>query len=996
MTRDTEIARAVRYAILMGAVAVASATSLPAQAQVQAQATDQEATTLTTVVVTGSRIPQPNLESISAVTAVSAEQIKEQGTTRIEDLLNQLPQVMADFGGNLTNAATGASTVNLRGLGASRTLVLVDGRRLMPGDPTQNGNEAPDLNQIPAALVQRIEVLTGGASAVYGADAVAGVVNFIMNDHFEGVRIDANYNFYQHSQSGGPNADAVTAIGFQLPPNHVTDGYGKDVTLLMGSNFADGKGNVTVYAGYRNLQGVLQGARDFSACELGSGTSPGCIGSSTSVPGRFGLNPEFTIGAGNTLVPFKNPGSLYNFAPSQYFQRPDERYTAGAFGHLKFNDHVEAYTEFMFMDDRTHSQVGPAGAFAAFYQVNCNNPYLQQLKGAEAAFCTGPDPLTGATLVPNGPELADIFIGRRNVEGGPRIDDLIHTSYRSVIGLRGEIAEGWNYDVYGQYGTTRLTDNHTGDFSITHLNNAFQVVTEAGQNICRANAAGANGAPGCAPYNIFTLGGVTPAALSYVSTPGLIFGSTTERVVEGSVTGDLGKYGAKSPWAKDGLALNVGSTYRQEKSELFPDQEQLSGDLAGQGGPTQAAVGQFHVWEGFGEVHMPILQDMPFAKSLDVEGGYRYSSYQEGFSTNTYKLGLEWAPVRDFRIRGTYQKAVRAPNIQELFRPSSVQLDSSIGSDPCSVGTPGQTPQDTLVQCERSGVTPAQYGQILGSPAAQYNGLQGGNRNLLPETSVTRAAGIVFTPTFLPGFSASIDFFDITVENYINGLGAQNILNNCLSTGEAALCSLVHRDVTGSLWATTNGFVVDTTLNTGSLFTRGWDLAVDYRLDMGHMGRLIWNLVGTYTQHLETQSFPGGPSYDCAGLFGATCGVPAPKWRHNFRSTWQTPIEGLEATATWRRIGSVNLDLSSSNPLLAGPVAPTDATLGKRDYLDLTAAYTFAKQYTVRLGVNNVTDKDPPVTGANSLPGVLGSGNTFPQVYDTLGRFVFVNLTLDF
>lgn len=992
MTCNIEIARAVRYAIVMGAVTVAAA-SLPAQAQTQTQTTDQDTTTLTTVVVTGSRIPQPNLESISAVTAVTAEQIKEQGITRIEDLLNQLPQVMADFGGNLTNGATGASTVNLRGLGSQRTLVLVNGRRLMPGDPTQNGNEAPDLNQIPAALVQRVEVLTGGASAVYGADAVGGVVNFIMNDHFEGVRLDANYNFYQHSQHGGPSADAVTAIGFQLPPNHVTDGYGKDITLLMGSNFADGKGNVTVYAGYRNLQGILQGSRDFSACQLQSGDSPSCGGSSTSFPGRFGLHPEYTIGAGNALVPFANPGNLYNFAPAQYYQRPDERYTAGAFGHLKLNDHVEAYSEFMFMDDRTLAQLGPAGAFATFYQVNCNNPYLQKLKGAEAAFCTGPDPITGATLTPNSPDLANIFIGRRNVEGGPRVDDLIHTSYRSVIGLRGEIADGWNYDVYGLYGTTRFSDNHQNDFSLSRLNNAFQVVAQGGQNVCSANAGGANGAPGCVPYNIFTLGGVTPAALTYLQTPGLQIGSTTERILEGSVTGDLGKYGLKSPWARDGLALNVGTTYRQEKSELVPDEELLSGDLAGQGGATTAANGQFHVWEVFTEFRVPIMQDRPFVKSLEGEAGYRYSAYTEGFDTNTYKLGLEWAPLSDFRLRGTYQKAVRAPNIQELFRPSAVQLDSSIGSDPCAIDAAGRA---TLAQCEHTGVTPAQYNTIVSSPAAQYNGILGGNPTLQPETSVTRAGGIVFTPTFLPGFSASVDFFDITIEGDIGVVGAQVILSNCLNTGAAAFCSLVHRDATGSLWATTNGFVTDTTLNTGSLATRGVDAAADYRLDFGRFGHLALNFVGTYTSTLETQSITGGPTYDCAGLYGPKCGVPVPKWRHNVRSTWATPLEGLEAGVAWRHINSVNLESSSTNPLLNGTVPATDATLGTRDYLDLTAAYTFRKQYTVRLGVNNITDKDPPVAGANSLPGTLGSGNTFPQVYDTLGRFFFVNVTADF
>src|SRR6202041_2746270 len=298
MTRNTEIARAVRHALVMGTVTVAAATSLPAIAQTQAQTTEQDPTPLATVVVTGSRIPQPRLESVSPVTVVGSEEIAQTGTTRIEDLLNQLPQVMADFGAMDSNGATGEATVSLYGLGAARTLVLVNGRRLMPGDPTQNGNAAPDLNQVPSALVERVDVLTGGASAVYGADAVAGAVNFVMNDHFQGVRIDANYSFNNHHQHDTWVEGLENSFGISTPPSTVNDGYNRDFTLIAGGNFADGRGNATMYAGYRRTDPVTQASRDFSKCALTtSGGHISCGGSLTSGRGTFLLpGGFFTIG----------------------------------------------------------------------------------------------------------------------------------------------------------------------------------------------------------------------------------------------------------------------------------------------------------------------------------------------------------------------------------------------------------------------------------------------------------------------------------------------------------------------------------------------------------------------------------------------------------------------------------------------------------------------------------------------------------------------------
>ncbi len=334
------------------------------------------------------------------------------------------------------------------------------------------------------------------------------------------------------------------------------------------------------------------------------------------------------------------------------------------------------------MDDRTEAQIAPSGAFTGAglattggipngaWAINCNNPYLSATE-TTAFGCTGPA------------DVVDVTFGRRNVEGGDRTDDLGHTSFRQVIGVKGDINDAWNYDTYFQNGITRLSEEYDNDVSKLAMANALQAVkTTTGQIICAANATG-NNAPGCVPWNIFQPGGVTPAAIAYISVPGEQKGFTQEMVWEGDITGDLGKMGIQSPWASSGLGVSVGSDWREEKAQLHPDEEFITNDLAGQGSPTLPTYGAFTVWEGYLEARMPIMSDQPFAKSLDVDAGYRYSDYSLSFgSTNTWKVGLVWAPVEDVRFRTTYNVAVRAPNIQELYLQQRVQLDGT--ADPCA------------------------------------------------------------------------------------------------------------------------------------------------------------------------------------------------------------------------------------------------------------------------------------------------------------------------
>jgi len=1009
MTSNTVLRRAIRYALYANAAAAAAA--VPAVAA--AADTEPAEAPVTEVVVTGSRIVEPGLQSISPVTTVSAEEISRTGVTRVEDLLNSLPQVMADQGGNISNGATGIATVDLRGLGPQRTLVLINGRRLMPGTPNNAGvsNGPADLNQIPAALVERVDVLTGGASSVYGADAVAGVVNFIMNDHFEGFRIDANAamnNHQQHNYFG----QFAPAAGFGEAPSTVNDGKTKDITFILGGNFADGKGNVTMYAGYHRIDALLQAERDFSRCTLGfSHGTPVCGGSSTSALGRFifagpqggtgyTLVPNATLGPNQTFVPYTS-ANAYNYGALNYYQRPDERWTGGAFAHYNMDEHHEVYMEFMSMQDRSIAQIAPSGAFLASgtgefngipngaWVINCNNPFMSASQ--QAALC-GNNSGVGA---------AEVLLGRRNVEGGPRYDDLTHTSFRAVVGFKGEFADAWSYDTYFQEGKTLLSENYVNDVSKSKLAASFLAVTDplTGKVVCAANANGANGAPGCVPYNVFgsTLGGITPAqASAYFTTPGFQEGANEERVASGNITGDLTKYGVKLPSASTGLIVNIGAEYRQEFTDLKPDIEFQTNDLAGQGNPTLPLNAGYHVWEGFAEARMPLVQDHTAMKELSLEAGYRYSDYTIGFSTNTYKFGVDWAPTSDLRLRGSYNRAVRVPNLAELYAQNFVGND--FGSDPCAYTSTSTPATATLQQCMRSGVTAAQYGTfgVPGNPAGQYQGLIGGNPNLKPETADTYTFGLVLTPTFAPAFNMTIDYFDIKIKDVISSYGGEFTINECQVHQIQSFCDLIHRDSLGSLWLTPLSYVTDQTLNLGSFHTQGVDITANYRLDMGRGGHLDFQLAGTYTASFITEPVPGLGEYDCAGYFGNTCGNPLPKWRHKLRSTWSTPVKGLEASLQWRHLNSTTADTNSPNPLLNGSTGALDNTLGTRDYFDLSVAYQVTKGISTRIGVNNMFDKDPPIVAGGDFGSAFVNGNTYPQVYDTLGRYIFLNITADF
>ena len=431
---------------MISGVALAAFSVTGAQAQVAAPA-DQAAPAATAVqalVVTGSRIPEKNLTSIAPVTTVSNQELKLSGATRVEDLINQLPQVVAEQGAYLANGASGTATVSLRDLGSKRTLVLIDGQRLVPGDPL---DPVPDLNFIPAALIDRVEVDTAGASAVYGADAVAGVVNIMMKKNFQGLQLDVNYGFNQNDNNNSSSQAATRAAGFPTPTGNVIDGYTADVSIIIGANSPDDKGNVEAYLNYRHTDPVLQATRDYSACTQGlnaARTGFTCRGSETDALGTFIVYGPNFFGSRRSQVRSRlhtrhgQPGKTSSRSMERdclttarltSSKRSDERYTGGFFSHYGISPALQPFTNFMFMDDSTVAQVAPSGVFGFTYSIPCNDPLLSanelQAVCGQYGLPTGPNSTAANNSLGN-------FL-RRNVEGGDRINDLRHTDYRAVI-----------------------------------------------------------------------------------------------------------------------------------------------------------------------------------------------------------------------------------------------------------------------------------------------------------------------------------------------------------------------------------------------------------------------------------------------------------------------------------------------------------------------------------------------------------------------------------
>ncbi|MEM7328493.1 MAG: TonB-dependent receptor [Pseudomonadota bacterium] len=964
-----------------------------------------------TVIVTGSLIPQSeNLIGTSPVSTISAEEFDTRGVLRAEDLINTLPQAFGAQGASLANGATGTASVNLRGLGASRTLVLMNGRRLPYGS---TNIAAPDINIIPTALVKRVDVLTGGASATYGSDAISGVVNFVLDSEFEGAQFEANYSFYQHKndndiQSLLQEFSDNNPSQFEIPARNVIDGESVDLSAVIGGGFESGRGHISAFLTYQNVNQVLQGDRDYAQCALGTrneGTEFTCAGSPTNQYTNI-LSLAETLPEGSWARVDPTTGEFvardftsdtFNYNPYNHYQRPNERYSFGSFLSYDIHPNASLYSELMFVQNETNSQIAPSGVFGYGVTggnggINCDNPYLsdQQLDyigcladGVEA------DSIIGA---------GDLIALRRNVEGGERNNDIQHQTFRGVIGVEGEIMDtSLGYDVYASFAQTTRNAVYNNDLSIRKLSSALYAVTDDDGNIvCNINVDEdpTNDDAACVPYDIWSGNAPDAAAIAYIVNPLNDTGKIVQSVVSGRVFGSLGDYGFVIPTASDAPAFAVGAEYRMDSITRNPDANFQSGDGAGQGGPTNAIDGEQDVWDVFGELDIPLIQERPGIYDLGIDLAYR-KSYYESIDTDSYKFGIDYAPTSDIRLRGSYQRAVRAANIFELFDAQSIGLFDLDTGDPCAT-TPDRDPIYTEAQCANTGLSSDSYGSSgLYNPAGQYNTFGGGNEDLEPEESDTYTLGFVFTPSFIDGLTLTVDYFDIEVDGYINTVPEETTLTQCAQTGDQFFCDLINRGTGGTLWANSSGYIIATNVNTGSLATSGYDIQANYVYDLNESGALSFEYLATILDKLEFQALPDAdvtPPEDCAGFYGGACqtnfGTGAnPEFRHRANVTWTSPEEVFSVSGTWRFIDEVSLK-DNDDP------TSINAALDSKHYFDLAGSWAVRENVTLRTGVNNLLDEDPPLTSvAGTAP---GNGNTYPQVYDSLGRYVFVNATLNF
>jgi iron complex outermembrane receptor protein len=955
------------------------------------------------VVVTGSHIPQVGIYSSSPVTALGDHELKLEGTTNISGALQTLPSVVNDGDGNSVNNGTaGIATIDLRNLGTKRTLVLVDGKRLVAADASLN----VDTNQIPASMVERIEVLTGGASAVYGSDAVAGVVNIILKKDFEGLTFDSQFSSTDHS-----------------------DGQTNDSSFLMGFNSGDGKGNLTVYGEYAHRDGVLGASRDFSAHALAATNYTGCAasqpathfggfcfsGSGTIQEGRItsaslggptaGTTTMFTAGGGIATYDKRT----FNFAPFQYLQTQGQRYAFGASGHYQITSGIDMYTRLTFSDNSSTSQLGPSPMTANF-NINCGNPNMASgvrqaifgntvTAGAIAAQCAS---IPAANLlrtdftVNADPTLTTRLVGTalRLVQVGPRTSINEHVAYQMVVGARGGLGYGWNYDVSAQYGHTLQTTSLLNDALKQNFQNGLLVSSTTG--LCLSGGT-------CSPLNFFTNGGLTAANINYIRS-NLLFNATVDQWdVQGTVTGDLGFMGLQSPWAKEPIGAAFGVEYRQEEAHTHPDNNLKTGNLVGFQSTAEVGGG-FNVAEGFMEFRVPIVEDVPFFQQLSLNMAYRYDHYNLSGDAHSYQVGIEWQPIEDLRFRGGFQRAVRAPNVSELFTPAGGS-SANPARDPCGTVSSVVT---TAALCNATGVpVGVQFTNSLDCPTNQCQAAVGGNPFLKPETSDSWTLGLVVTPTFIPGFSATFDYYNIKIGGFIAATPIATILANCYSTtlnptqsAANPFCTFVHRDALGTIKTQNQGYVISAEGNIAGDKVQGFDAELNYDLDLNDMGwekagSLAFNAVGTLVT-VNNTDFPGSPTAHCAGVWGTTCGEPQNRFKSNVRVTWTDNKGDFSLSLRWRHLSAVEFEGNLPGSVFPGFGFVNNPTLQipAFDYFDLSGTWAVADAIDLRAGVRNIFDRDPPVTDNNTAPASDVNNNTFPNTYDALGRVIFVGATV--
>jgi outer membrane receptor protein involved in Fe transport len=903
----------------------------------------------------------------------------------------------------VNNGSAGAATISLRGLGSQRNLILIDGKRVTPYDV----NGIVDTQVIPTALLERVDVITGGASAVYGSDAIAGAVNFLLKRDFQGVELETNFR--------------ITEEG---------DGRILQQAATIGGNFMDGRGNAVLHVNYSKRDGVTLGQRFLGT--LGIETASGANfqqflegraptpppancggtnavaagGSTTTIPTRV------AIAGGPALGQFREDGTLgancsvFNFNPYNYYQTPQERYGGTALATFEVNDKIEAYSRFTFSNTSVTQQVAPSGFFGNTAFVPLQNPFLTAqarqfiIDRANAGLAAGTVTTGGALpnfrdvnnngVVDAGDEVL-LSIRRRTTELGARSTSYDQNYFQFVLGARGDINENLSYDVSVQHGQSDRTDVSAGYTNVGNFPNSLNTINGT---TCRT------GGSACVPANFFGgEGAISAAAAAYLSATGILKSDYEQTILTGSVSGSLPFI--VSPFATESLAFSVGAEYREESGETTPDEclkLAPASCLGGAGGNTLPIVGKFDTHELFGEVILPFVQDRPLFKALDIELGYRFSDYNPSGIANAYKAGLNYEPVDGLRFRVQQQRAVRAPNVGELAAPQTASLQNA-SLDPCSIANAANITATIRARCISTGQTNAQVGTVEDIVSGQINSFSGTDLTRLPdfETADTFTAGVVYQPRFLSFLrnpSVSLDYYKIEIDDVIGTFDPQEILDACYTGGQTAECAKIIR-VGGTL--TLPGAGVQTfTTNLLRQEAEGLELSANAefeldRIGLGRLGTLQIAYVGNKYITNEFQSNVTQPTVDCNGFFtrSTTCGQPLPEYRHAQRTVLD--MGAVSLSYLWRHIGEL-----TNPPGTDASYFPAFRQIESYDYIDLAATFDLNDAVRFTAGVTNVFDEDPPVLGNEAGTTAANSGNTFPALYDVLGRVFSVGVNLRF
>ncbi len=962
------------------------------------------------VVVTGTRIADPNVTSSSQITSIDGEELLVRGITRVEDYLNDLPQISPGQSITNSNGASGTATANLRNLGCSRTLVLMNGRRMVSG--TTGGGNCADLNTVPTLLLDKVEVLTGGASSVYGSDAVAGVVNFILDDEFVGMKSSFYHGFYQHKNDNKSLRDLVASYDYALAPKDVTTGDTEKVSVAFGGEIDGGRGHITAFMEHTDTKPILQGEYDISACALRSGFS-GCGGSSTIPPGRwadFGgygaggfVNVDPTITGvdfkvqGNEFVP--RAGQTYNYNPTNFFQRPDDRFNSGFFGKYEVSDNAEVYVDMTYMKSESNAQIAYSGTFGNITALPCYNAFLsEQQYNAACGDWVGmggdhaPDFASGAAAlaylanldlaVGDGSILgykAPLYSLKRNVEGNPRQSIFAYKSFTQTVGVRGEINDNWSYDAYYQTSNVVYNNEYRNDLSVQAINRAVDVVSVNGVPTCVSALNGTDST--CVPYNLFQGGlpgdqgiqGVIDGGQelqSYIANATYINGDGEQTTFTAYVTGDTG---FSIPGAPGNVSVVAGFESRELSSDFRPDLPSRTGDRSGSGGATLPLGGSYDVDEFFVELGIPVTD------TVSMDAGFRSADYSTGNDTTAMKLGAFWTVNDKVSVRGSFQTSQRHANLAELYQGIGQGL-VDLDYDPCGIDPDtGAAPIATQEQCLNTGLPANLYGTDLKSPADQYNIQTGGNPNVAPEESESVTIGVVLNP--MDGLTLTVDYFDITVEDGIGTVSPKTALDKCIETGAAAFCNLINRNpVNGSLWLT-GGYISAQITNISEEQTSGIDVIFDYSVDT-NWGPLVVSGVTTLLDSYDITELPGEAAIGCSGNWGGSCGKnPMPEVMGSYTVGLTTEFD-TDVILGVRYLGETD-DLNAN-----------DIDFDAFTYLDATAIYSVNDNMSVTLGVSNLLDKEPGYTSdAGTAP---GNGNTFPGYFDAFGRHIHLSINYSY